>query len=150
MLSLKTRFTRAVALTNYRLATETKRTTRKITSTHISMPPGVNMQMTNKTSSSLLANEVISDVKWSSLTHSKFRIGIVIGRNDGPGDHVLALSNPASSCCAVALTFLHPENVNVEEWCIKHRVDEIPRVDDLDMLLNNPKIDGVYISGAAE
>ncbi|KAI2500660.1 oxidoreductase [Fragilaria crotonensis] len=115
------------------------------------------MQMTNNTSS-LLAHETISDVatcrrqgvKWSPFTHTNFRIGIVVGRNDGPGDHVLALSNPASSCCAVALTFLHPENVNVEEWCIKHRVDAVPRVVDLDMLLNNPMVDGVYISGAAD
>ncbi len=114
------------------------------------------MQMTNN-ASSLLANDALSDsgcsrqgFKWSPFTQSKFRIGIVVGRNDGPGDHVLALSNPASSCCASALTFLHPENVDVKEWCIKHRVVEVPRVDNLDMLLNNPMIDGVYISGAAE
>lgn len=82
--------------------------------------------------------------------HSKFRIGIVVGGNDGPEDHVLALSNPASACCAKAMTFLHPEKVDAEEWCVKHRVDGILQVEGLDMLLTNPTIDGIYISGAAD
>lgn len=120
------------------------------------MPPGANIRMTNNISSSP-TNEVIPDAssrrqasKWCPITNPKFRIGIIAGRNDGPGDHLLALPNPASMCRAMVLTFLHPEKVNVKEWCIKHRVDGVPRVDDLDMLLNNPSIDGVYISGAAE
>ena len=122
------------------------------------MPPEGDILMTSKTNAR--SNEAIPDAatfrrhaslkKWCPITNPKFRIGIIVGGNEGPGDHLLALPNPASMCCATALTFLHPEKVNMKEWCVKHRVDGVPRVDDLDMLLNNPTIDGVYITGAAE
>lgn len=95
----------------------------------------------------------LASMKWCPVTQSKFRIGIVVGsRNMGGVNRVLALANPASSCCLVALTFLDPDEVNVEDWCKRHKkvVDTIPRDVGLDQLLQNPEIDGVYITGSNE
>jgi hypothetical protein len=91
-------------------------------------------------------------MKWCPVTQTKFRIGIVVGsRNMGGVHRVLALANPASSCCVVALTFLDPDEVNVDNWCKRHKkvVETIHRVG-IDLLLQNPAIDGVYFTCSNE
>jgi hypothetical protein len=92
----------------------------------------------------------VASMKWCPVTQRKFRIGIIVGsRNMGGVNRVLAIANPASSCCVVGLTFLDPDEANVDDWCKRHKkvVDTIPRDIGLDQLLQNPVVDGVYITG---
>lgn len=69
------------------------------------------------------------------------------------GDHILALANPASACTVVALTVLKESN-GFADWCQRHQIKSETTVYQgavgMDAILNNPLIDGVYVTGVME
>jgi hypothetical protein len=98
-------------------------------------------------------NERNPSIMWCPINH-EFQIGLIVAStNEMAGDHIIALANPASSCNMVALTLLEETNNDddVADWCKRHRIESGTIVHwgvaGMDAILNDPTIDGVYVTG---